>query len=135
VTGGGGVVPAHPSASVFAVAADATAQRNRIVAAGHASARVDWTGEDGSATSGPWVVQVLTIDARRFRGTVAPVLGSGVVPGREKLTSIAARLHATAAVNGGYFMVTNFDGTEGDLAGISVVRGRLTSKAVAGRPA
>jgi hypothetical protein len=117
----------------FATQADATAQRDRIVAAGHASARVDWTGEDGGATTGPWVVQVLMIDARRFRGTVAPVLGSGVVPGREKLTSIVARLHATAAVNGGYFVVTNADGTEGDLAGISVVRGRLASEAVAGR--
>jgi hypothetical protein len=117
----------------FATQADATAQRDRLVAAGHPSARVDWTGEDGVATSGPWVVQVLTIDARRFRGTVAPVLGSGIVPGREKVTSIATRLHATAAVNGGYFVVTDADGTEGDPAGVSVVRGRLASEAVAGR--
>ena len=120
-------------AGSFTTQADATALRNSIVAAGHASARVDWTGEDGGATTGPWVVQVLTIDPRRFRGTVAPVLGSGFVPGREKLTSISARLHAIAAVNGGYFVVTNADGTEGDLAGISVVRGRLASEAVAGR--
>src|SRR4051812_30795001 len=77
----------------FATQADATALRARILAAGYSSARVDWTGEDGAATPGPWTVQVLTIDPRRFRGTVSPVLGSGVVPGREKLTSIAARVH------------------------------------------
>jgi hypothetical protein len=117
----------------FATQAEATAQRDRVVAAGHPSARVDWTGEDGAATTGPWLVQVLAIDTHRFRGTVTPVLGSGVVPGREKLTSISTRVHATAAVNGGYFVVTNADGTEGDLAGISVVGGRLASEAVAGR--
>src|SRR3954471_6734430 len=32
----------------FATQAEATAQRDRIVAAGHRSARVDWTGEDGA---------------------------------------------------------------------------------------
>ncbi|MDX6701720.1 MAG: hypothetical protein QOF26_1946 [Baekduia sp.] len=117
----------------FATQGDATALRDRLVAAGHSSARVDWIGEDGGATTGPWVVQVLTIDVRRFRGSVTPVLGSGIVPGREKVTSIATRLHATAAVNGGYFVVTGADGTEGDLAGVSVVRGRLASEAVAGR--
>lgn len=117
----------------FPTQADATAQRDRIVAAGHAAARVDWLGEDGGPTSGPWSVRVLTIDPRRFHGAVAPVLGSGVVPGREKVTSIAARLRATAAVNGGYFVVTDADGTEGDLAGISVVNGRLASEAVNGR--
>src|SRR4051794_3874231 len=117
----------------FPTQAEATALRDRVAAAGHRSARVDWTGEDGGPRTGPWVVQVLTLDPARFRGTIAPALGSGVVPGREKLTGIMSRLHGLAGVNGGYFVVTNADGTEGDLAGISVIHGRLVSEAVNGR--
>jgi hypothetical protein len=78
-------------------------------------------------------VQVLRIDPARFHGRVRNVLGTGVVPGRETVSSMTSRLHALAGVNGGYFVVSNTDGTEGDLAGISVIRGRLVSEAVNGR--
>jgi hypothetical protein len=117
----------------FATEAEATALRDRVIAAGHRTARVDFTGTDGKRTTGPWVVQVLTINPRRFTGTVGPALATGVVPLKEKLTSIDARLGALAGVNGGYFVVTDADGTEGDLAGISVIRGVPVSEAVNGR--
>jgi hypothetical protein len=66
------------------------------------------------------------------------------VPGRETTSSIAQRTGALAAVNGGFFVISSGDGgkpgpwlagTDGDLAGISVVRGDLVSEAVNGRPA
>jgi hypothetical protein len=117
----------------FATKAEATAEQARVVAAGFPSASADFTGEDGRRTSGPWVVQVLRVDLHRFRGHVRNVLGTGVVPGRETVTSMTARLGALAGVNGGYFVVSNTDGTEGDLAGISVVGGRVVSEAVNGR--
>ena len=117
----------------FATKADATAQRDRVVAAGFPSASADFTGEDGRRTTGPWVVQELRIDLRRFHGRLRNVLGTGVIPGRETVTSMTRRLHALAGVNGGYFVVTNTDGTEGDMAGLSVIRGRPVSEAVNGR--
>jgi hypothetical protein len=43
------------------------------------------------------------------------------------------RTRALAGVNGGYFVVTGADGTEGDLAGISVIGGVPLSEAVNGR--
>jgi Phosphodiester glycosidase/SPOR domain len=117
----------------FATKDEATAQRSRVVAAGFPSASADFTGEDGRRTSGPWVVQVLRVDPERFHGRVRNVLGTGVVPGRETVTSMTSRLHALAGVNGGYFVVTDADGTEGDLAGLSIIRGRPVSEAVNGR--
>ncbi len=56
-----------------------------------------------------------------------------MVPGLERLTSIAARTGALASVNGGYFVIGAADGTPGDLAGISVLDGNLVSEAVNGR--
>jgi len=64
---------------------------------------------------------------------VQPVLGTGIVPGRETVSSIDARTGALAGVNGGYFVIGSGDGTPGDLAGISVLSGELVSEAVNGR--
>lgn len=80
-----------------------------------------------------WVVNVFEIDSMKFKGKVIPELGTGIVPGKEKLTSIAARTGALAAINGGYFVMGPNDGTEGDLAGVSMVGGKLISEAVNGR--
>ncbi|MFI9847643.1 phosphodiester glycosidase family protein [Nonomuraea sp. NPDC051941] len=105
---------------------------------------VQFTGEDGHATTGPWSADVLVVDPRRFRGRLGSELATQIVPGRETISSIAQRTGAVAAVNGGFFVISSGDGgkpgpglagTDGDLAGISVVRGDLVSEAVNGRPA
>lgn len=108
------------------------------------SGSVHYTPDDGHPTTGPWVVNVLVADAGEFRGDIRSALATGVVPGRERTSSIAAGEDAVAAVNGGYFVIENdpdagpgahHAGTEGDLGGISVVGGRLVSEAVQERPA
>jgi hypothetical protein len=112
---------------------DANALRQQLAADGYPSTRSTYTGEDGRVTTGPWYVDVLNIDPSAFRGTVKPQLATGIVPGRDTVTDISAQYGSIAAVNGGYFVIGPQDGTPGDLAGISVVDGRLASEAVNGR--
>jgi hypothetical protein len=104
-----------------------------LAATGHPGGRVVNTSEDGTTITGPWVINVLTVDPARFRGTLAPALATGIVPGREPLTALSRRLGALAGINGGYFVISDADGTEGDLAGLAVERGRVVSEAVDGR--
>jgi Phosphodiester glycosidase/SPOR domain len=113
--------------------AQADSLRQRLLAAGYSHARTDYTSLDGSTTTGPWILHVLTIDPASFQGRLEPHLATEIVPGREALTSIAARTGAIAGINGGYFVVGPADGTPGDLAGLSVIDGRLISEAVNGR--
>ncbi|MBE2315233.1 phosphodiester glycosidase family protein [Solirubrobacter sp. CPCC 204708] len=111
----------------FATQTEANAYRATL-----GTGSVVYSGEDGTATTGPWVVNVLRVQ-RRFRGEVEPVLATGVVPGREPLSALAARTGAFASVNGGYFVIGAANGTDGDLAGLSVIDGELVSEAVDGR--
>jgi len=117
----------------FAELADAVALRDRLAGEGYAGPRVVFTGEDGRRTTGPWVVDVLEVAPGAFPGVVAPRLATDVVPGREPLSALAARTDALASVNGGYFVIGEENGTDGDLAGISVLDGELVSEAVNGR--
>jgi hypothetical protein len=117
----------------FSSQAQADSGRQRLLAAGYSHARTDYTSLDGSTTDGPWILHVMTIDPSSFHGRLEPHLASDVVPGKEQLTSIAARTGAIAGTNGGYFVVGPEDGTPGDLAGLSVIDGRLISEAVNGR--
>ena len=119
----------------FSTEEAATAARGRVIAAGYDAPRVVFTGEDGAATTGPWVINVLAIDPATFTGTVTPILASEIVPGKERVADIATRTGALAAINGGYFVVGPTDGTPGDLAGVSLIGGRLLSEAVNGRTA
>ena len=114
------------------------------LAAKGVSGGVHYTAGDGHTTTGPWVVNVLVVDPKKFRGDIRSALATEVVPGRERTSSIAAREKAVAAINGGYFVIdSNLDagpgphhaGTEGDLGGVAVINGRLVSEAVNGRPA
>lgn len=107
--------------------------RNQLAAAGYSGLRVVNTGEDGGETTGPWVVNVLEVDPTQFNGTLAAALATEIVPGNEPLTQLARRTKAIAAVNGGYFVIGANDGTPGDLAGISIIGGKLVSEAVNGR--
>src|SRR5215211_181748 len=117
----------------FATEAEANALRDRLAADEYTGLRVVYTGEDGGATTGPWVVHVLEVDPSLYGGTLAPELATEIVPGRELLTSISRRTDALAATNGGYFVIGESDGTPGDLAGISVIDGTLVSEAVDSR--
>jgi hypothetical protein len=121
----------------------AAEQARSEMAARGLTAKVHHTMEDGHATTGPWSLDVLVIDPANFRGSIRSELASGIVPGRETVQSIARRTGALAAVNGGFFVIDSgrgttgnwTAGTDGDLAGISVVGGEVVSEAVNGRPA
>jgi hypothetical protein len=89
--------------------------------------------EDGGASTGPWVIQVLSVQPNA-QAVVKVAIASDVLPGRETTSSLARRLGAVAAVNGGFFVVNDAGGTEGDPAGISVKAGQLIREAVNGRP-
>lgn len=117
----------------FGTEAEANELKTRLTADGYAGTRVVFTGEDGRKTTGPWVVHVLRVDPDRYDGTLAPELATEIVPERETLSAISARTDSLAAINGGYFVIGENDGTPGDLAGISVLGGRLVSEAVDGR--
>jgi hypothetical protein len=117
----------------FAARSDADARTAALTAAGVTGAQTVFTGEDGRRTTGPWVVNALTVDPARLAGSIGPALATGIVPGRETPSSLAARLGAIAATNGGYFVLSPADGTDGDLAGISVIGGSVVSEAVDGR--
>ena len=112
---------------------EADALRAELTAKGYTGLRTVYTGEDGTETKGPWVVHVLEIYPDTFNGETTPELATEVVPGRETLTSISDRTDSLAAMNGGYFVIGENDGTPGDLAGISVIDGALVSEAVDGR--
>lgn len=117
----------------FATQVGADDLRAELTAKGYTELRTVYTGEDGGETTGPWIVHVLKIDPDRYSGKVAPELATGIVPDREPLTSISARLDSLAAINGGYFVIEESDGTPGDLAGISMLEGDPVSEAVDGR--
>lgn len=118
---------------VFSTEAEAIELRNQLTTAGFTGLRVVNTGEDGGKTTGPWVVNVLEVDPAQFQGQLLSALATEIVPENEPLTQLSSRTKALAAVNGGYFIIGPNDGTPGDLAGISVINGKLVSEAVNGR--
>jgi exopolysaccharide biosynthesis protein len=119
----------------FAKSEEANAHRDRLAAAGYTGLRPVYTSEDGAETTGPWTVHVLEIDPEVHTGTVAPALGTDIGPEREALSALSRRKKALAGITGGYFVMGEADGTPGDMAGISVIHGKLVSEAVDGRTA
>ncbi|MFD1546846.1 phosphodiester glycosidase family protein [Nonomuraea guangzhouensis] len=97
-------------------------------------AKVDYLGDDGMKTTGPWDVKVVMIDAKTFRGSYAATLGTSVAK-RETVSSMAKAGQALAAVNGGFFNIHTAKNLRGEPVGISVVGGKLLSEAVPGRSA
>lgn len=111
----------------------ATAERARLKTAGYTGSAV-FTGWDGDATDrGPWLVDVLTIDPRRFRGSLEASYGPDL-ENRETTSQLANTAGATAAVNAGFFVLDPAAGAPGDPAGVGVYDGRLLSEPVNGRP-
>jgi hypothetical protein len=111
----------------------ATAEAARLSAAGF-TGRAWYSGWDGdSAARGPWTVNVVRVDGRRFRGTLRGTFGPTLAD-REKTTQLAALEHANVALNGGFFVFDPKAGAEGDPAGAGVYRGRIESEPVGDRP-
>ena len=125
----GGPLAYRVRSGLFATRAEADARVAAIRAAGLPARGAVFTAEDGGPTTGPWVVHVLSVK----RAAAEAALATDVVPGRETLSSLAARKGALAAINGGYFVIGEGDGTPGDLAGTSILDGELVSEAVDGR--
>jgi hypothetical protein len=116
-----------------ATSTEVNSLRDQLAASGYSGLRTVYTGEDGAETTGPWAVHVLEVDPNVFQGKVEPELGTGLLPERELLTALSKRKGSLAAINGGYFVIGATDGTPGDMAGISVLKGTLVSEAVDGR--
>ncbi|MEU0572784.1 phosphodiester glycosidase family protein [Nonomuraea sp. NPDC005983] len=96
--------------------------------------KVDYLGDDGLKTSGPWDAKVVMIDARTFRGSYAATLGTSVAK-RETVSAMAKDKNAVVAVNGGFFNIHTAKNLRGEPVGLSVVGGKLLSDAVPGRSA
>ena len=113
---------------------DADALLTRLVGAGFAGSS-RYTGWDGSSTArGPWRVQLLTIDPGRFDGSLVASYGADLEQ-RETTSALSRAAGATAATNGGYFVLDPASGAPGDPAGVGVYDGRLLSETVGHRPA
>jgi hypothetical protein len=117
----------------FTSQADADANKARLAAAGETASSV-YTGWDGSASDrGPWHVNVLRIDPHRFSGRLAGSFGPDLY-NRETTSQMARAAAATAAVNGGFFVLDPASGAPGDPAGAGVYDGHVLSEPVNGRP-
>lgn len=96
--------------------------------------KVDYLGDDGLKTTGPWDVKVVMIDPRTFRGSYAASLGASVAK-RETVSSMVKARGAVVGVNGGFFNIHTSKALRGEPVGASVVGGKLLSEAVPGRSA
>ncbi|MFG1702142.1 phosphodiester glycosidase family protein [Nonomuraea sp. M3C6] len=96
--------------------------------------KVDYLGDDGLKTTGPWDVKVVMIDAKTFRGSYVASLGTSVAK-RETVSSMAKAGGAVVGVNGGFFNIHTAAALRGEPVGTSVVGGKLLSEAVPGRSA
>ncbi|RJK94797.1 phosphodiester glycosidase family protein [Vallicoccus soli] len=113
-------------------AADALAA---AVAAAGARGSVVWTGWDGDrGDRGPWRLEVLTVDPRTFRGSLTATYGPDLER-RETTSDLARSAGATAAVNGGFFVLDPAAGAPGDPAGVGAYGRGLVSEPVGERPA
>ncbi|TDE30210.1 phosphodiester glycosidase family protein [Nonomuraea mesophila] len=96
--------------------------------------KVDYLGDDGLKTTGPWNVKVVMIDKKTFRGSYAASLGKSVAK-RETVSSMVKAGQALVGVNGGFFNIHTAKALRGEPVGASVVNGKLLSEAVPGRSA
>ncbi|MDQ8705169.1 phosphodiester glycosidase family protein [Streptomyces sp. LHD-70] len=129
----GGTLGWRVRVGTFAARSGADAERSRLTGAGYAGSAL-YTGWDGDAQDrGPWRVDVLTVDPRRFRGSLDASYGTDLER-RERTSELADAGGALAAVNGGFFVLDPRSGAPGDPAGTGVYRGRTLSEPVGGRP-
>ncbi|HEU4426059.1 MAG TPA: phosphodiester glycosidase family protein [Pilimelia sp.] len=121
-----------------ATRAETDAIRQQVIAAGFGGSSIytGWDGEpdDVAGSTGPWHVDVLTIDARRFGGRLDATYGPDLER-RETTSQLAALTGSDTAVNAGFFVLDPAAGAPGDPAGVAAYDGRLVSEPIAGRPA
>ena len=118
----------------LATKADADALVARLAKVGSVGSS-RYTGWDGGSTArGPWQVRLLTVDPRRFSGSLVASYGPDLER-RETTSLLAQTAGATAATNAGYFVLDPASGAPGDPAGVGVYDGRLLSETVGRRPA
>lgn len=120
-----------------ATRAEADAIRARVIAAGLGGSSV-YTGWDGEAddtanSTGPWRLQVLTLDPQQFGGSVRATYGPDLER-RETTSELSRMAGATAAVNAGFFVLDPAAGAPGDPAGAAVFDGVFASEPISGRP-
>src|SRR4051794_6930017 len=129
-----GVLGYRVRVGLFSTQGAADAAKAELASAGE-SANSVYTGWDGDpAARGPWHVNVVTIDPRRFRGTLEASFGPDLF-NRETTSALAREDGATVGVNGGYFVLDPASGAPGDPAGIGVYDGRFLSEPINDRPA
>lgn len=121
----------------FGTKSDGSPAIDRIKAAGY-KASVIYTGWDGDAGTseddrGPWNLQVLTIDPKKFHGDLTSSFGPNLED-RETTSQLSAASGALAAVNGGFFTMDPAAGAPGDPAGAAVHDGKVLSEPVGDRP-
>ncbi|NYG05703.1 hypothetical protein BJ986_000190 [Phycicoccus badiiscoriae] len=105
----------------------------QLKAAGFTS-RAWYAGWDGTSTArGPWNVNVVTIDPKRFHGSLGSTFGP-TIEARETTSWLAGYTKSKAAVNGGFFVLDPAAGAPGDPAGAGVYGGTLESEPVGTRP-
>jgi len=85
--------------------------------------------------AGPWRLDIIEIDPAAFRGRLSIALANEKIAGAEPVAAIADRAGAIAAVNASFFVLSEENGVIGDIAGLSVIDGRVISESVAGRSA
>ncbi|MBD1567250.1 phosphodiester glycosidase family protein [Vibrio sp. S12_S33] len=90
--------------------------------------------QDGYPTTGPFEISLLRVDLSQYKGQINTILAQDHLIGGETVTSIASRLDAIAAINGGFFAFNDKVGDLGAPAGIFVRDGSLVREAANGRP-
>jgi hypothetical protein len=94
-----------------------------------------YTGWDGSRSArGPWHLNVVRINPRKFTGTLRASFGPDLF-NRETTSALSRAAGATLGINGGYFVLDPASGAPGDPAGVGVYKGRVLSEATNDRPA
>jgi hypothetical protein len=129
-----GVLGYRVRIGTFATQAAADRVKSDLAAAGE-TANTVYTGWDGARDArGPWHLNVVRIDPRRFRGTLRASFGPDLF-NRETTSALSRAAGAKLGINGGYFVLDPASGAPGDPAGVGVYNGRVLSEAINDRPA
>lgn len=83
-----------------------------------------------TTTTGPWQVNVLTVDPETYNGRIQARLCGGKVSTTATVLDEAISQGAIAAINGSFFTVSPFDGTIGGSMGLFAVDGQVTNESI-----
>ncbi|MDO6711848.1 phosphodiester glycosidase family protein [Aliiglaciecola sp. 2_MG-2023] len=117
----------------FNTLADAQIMQQQLAAIGLQMRPSHSTQRSGGM--GKQEISILKLVPSQYTGTLTSSLAKQQITGVEKVSEIAKKNLAVAAVNGGFFAFNSSQGIIGDVAGLAVIDGILVSEAVAGRPA